>query len=159
MRNKTKAAVTINRLGEKQGEAGGETGDFWGSHGSQGGTERRGDATSPPPLPSFRRQIMSTLWSWRFNFFFIFPLMTTSTRLEQTMINLIFEVTDLDSIIKLKGWFRFQLNTFFSATLQDYRHHPTLLISGFILLDGCGGSRPLSAACEDFPNQNSASER
>lgn len=85
--------------------------------------------------------------------------MTTSTRLEQTMINLIFEVTDLDSIIKLKGWFRFQLNTFFSATLQDYRHHPTLLISGFILLDGCGGSRPLSAACEDFPNQNSASER
>ena len=39
--------------------------------------------------------------------------MTTSTRLEQTMINLIFEVTDLDSIIKLKEWFRFQLNTFF----------------------------------------------
>ena len=53
MRNKTKAAVTINRLGEKQGEGGGETGDFWGFHGSQGGTERRGDATSPPPpLPS-----------------------------------------------------------------------------------------------------------
>lgn len=52
MRNKTKAAVTINRLGEKQGEGGGETGDFWGSHGSQGGTERRGDATSPPLLPS-----------------------------------------------------------------------------------------------------------
>lgn len=50
MRNKTKAAVTINRLGEKQGE-GGETGDFLGSHGSQGGTERRGDATSPPPRP------------------------------------------------------------------------------------------------------------
>ena len=44
MRNKTKAAVTINRLGEKQGEGGGETGDFWGSHGSQGGTERRGNA-------------------------------------------------------------------------------------------------------------------
>ena len=86
-------------------------------------------------------------------------MMTTSTRLEQTMINLIFEVTDLDSIIKLKEWFRFQLNTFFSATLQDNRHHPTLLISGFILLDGCGGSRPLSSACEDFPNQNSASER
>lgn len=85
--------------------------------------------------------------------------MTTSTRLEQTMINLIFEVTDLDSIIKLKEWFRFQLNTFFSATLQDHRHYPTLLISGFILLDGCGGSRPLSSACEDFPNQNSASER
>lgn len=85
--------------------------------------------------------------------------MTTSTRLEQTMINLIFEVTDLDSIIKLKEWFRFQLNTFFSVTLQDHRHHPTLLISGFILLDGCGGSRPLSSACEDFPNQNSASER
>lgn len=60
MRNKTKAAVTINRLGEKQGEGGGETGDFWGFHGSQGGTERRGDATSPP-APSFRRQIMSTL--------------------------------------------------------------------------------------------------
>ena len=40
MRNKTKAAVTINRLGEKQGEGGGETGDFLGSHGSQGGTER-----------------------------------------------------------------------------------------------------------------------
>ena len=53
MRNKTKAAVTINRLGEKQGEGGGgETGDFWGSHGSHGRTERRGDATSPPPLPS-----------------------------------------------------------------------------------------------------------
>ena len=45
MRNKTKAAVTINRLGEKQGEGGGETGDFWGSHGSQGGNgdERRRD--------------------------------------------------------------------------------------------------------------------
>lgn len=51
MRNKTKAAVTINRLGEKQGEGGGRRGIFLGSHGSQGGTERRGDATSPP-LPS-----------------------------------------------------------------------------------------------------------
>ena len=49
MRNKTKAAVTIKRLGEKQGE-GGETGDFLGAHGSQGGTERRGDATSRPFL-------------------------------------------------------------------------------------------------------------
>ena len=54
MRNKTKAAVTINRLREKQEEweGGGESGDFWGLHGSQGGNgdERRRD--SPPPLPS-----------------------------------------------------------------------------------------------------------
>lgn len=55
MRNKTKAAVTINRLREKQEEwegGGGESGDFWGLHGSQGGNgDERGDAT-PPPLPS-----------------------------------------------------------------------------------------------------------
>ena len=52
MRNKTKAAVTINRLREKQEEweGGGESGDFWGLHGSQGGNgdERRRDF---PPLP------------------------------------------------------------------------------------------------------------
>ena len=52
MRNKTKAAVTINRLREKQEEweeGGGESGDFWGLHGSQGGNgdERRRDS---PPL-------------------------------------------------------------------------------------------------------------
>lgn len=62
MRNKTKAAVTINRLREKQEEweeGGGESGDFWGLHGSQGGTEMRGDATPPPS--SFRRQITTSI--------------------------------------------------------------------------------------------------
>ena len=53
MRNKTKAAVTINRLREKQEEweGGGSRGIFWGLHGSQGGNgdERRRDF---PPLPS-----------------------------------------------------------------------------------------------------------
>ena len=55
MRNKTKAAVTINRLREKQEEweGGGESGDFLGDYMVlRGGTEMRGDATSPPPLPS-----------------------------------------------------------------------------------------------------------
>ena len=89
MRNKTKAAVTINRLGEKQGERGGRRGIFGdhmvlrgerrgegprvggggggggGAGGGGGGGGRRGEGTRlpppPPPAPSFRRQIMSTL--------------------------------------------------------------------------------------------------
>ena len=54
MRNKTKAAVTINRLREKQEEweEGGGVGGFFGVYMVlRGGTEMRGDAT-PPPLPS-----------------------------------------------------------------------------------------------------------
>ena len=53
MRNKTKAAVTINRLREKQEEweGGGESGDFLGITWFSGGDgdERRRDF---PPLPS-----------------------------------------------------------------------------------------------------------
>ena len=73
MRNKTKAAVTINRLGEKQGEGGGEGGGFLGItwFSGENGEERGRDF---PPAPSFRRQIMSSLWSWRFKIFFYFPV-------------------------------------------------------------------------------------
>ena len=49
MRNKTKAAVTINRLGEKQGEGGGRRGIF-GDHMVLMG-ERRGEGTRLPPRP------------------------------------------------------------------------------------------------------------
>ena len=55
MRNKTKAAVTINSLREKQEEweGGGSRGIFGVYMVLRGGPEMRGDATSPPPpLPS-----------------------------------------------------------------------------------------------------------
>lgn len=49
MRNKTKAAVTINRLREKQEEWGGGSRGIFGVYMVlRGGTEMRGDATSPP---------------------------------------------------------------------------------------------------------------
>ena len=61
MRNKTKAAVTINRLGEKQGEEGGGDGGFLGISWFSGGNGEERGRDFPPPAPSFRRQIMSTL--------------------------------------------------------------------------------------------------
>ena len=51
MRNKTKAAVTINRLGEKQGEGGGDGGFFGITWISGGNGEERGRDFPPPPPP------------------------------------------------------------------------------------------------------------
>ena len=58
MRNKTKAAVTINRLGEKQGEGGGRRGIFWDHMDLRG--ERRGEGTRLPPPPPPRPFLQAT---------------------------------------------------------------------------------------------------
>ena len=50
MRNKTKAAVTINRLGEKQGEGGGD-GGFLGITWFSGGNGEERERDFPPPRP------------------------------------------------------------------------------------------------------------
>lgn len=51
MRNKTKAAVTINRLGEKQGEGGGGDGGFLGITWFSGGNGEERGRDFPPPRP------------------------------------------------------------------------------------------------------------